>query len=112
MEEIVFTSSAVLDLLSQIDELSEFDIDISESNNNIQFIIGSSKYNISTDKVSDVLVDKAIIHDVEAVNTDTYENMLNSSEFELHDVESSVIKQVVKTLLVGGLVRLTNKILN
>ena len=49
MDELVFTPVAVLDFLSQITELQDYDITLTESNNGLlQITIGSSVYTIDT----------------------------------------------------------------
>ena len=51
---------------------------------------------------------------VEDANLDAYQNLSDSGEVELlqdEEIEGGVIKEFAKTLLVGGLVRLTSKLL-
>lgn len=114
MNEIVFTPVAVLDLLRQIDELSEFDIEMVESlKGDIQLRVGESLYNIETDDTDEVPVPDSAIEDIKQINEDEYEDIFDEIEdvYETGTISSGVIKEVAKTLLVGGLVRLTSKLL-
>ena len=102
MEEVVFTTSGLLDLLAQIDELSEYNIDVSDNNGNVTVTIGDSVYSIEkpTDEVEvpeQALAEISDIADEAIVDVDT-------------TIESGVIKEALKTLLVGGAVRLVTKI--
>jgi len=109
---ILFTPAAVLDLLSKIEELQDKDIGISETlDGNLLLTIGDSKYEISSDYAEEVEVPDEAVNAVEEINEEAYSDLggedTSSSEFEY--VESGVIKEFFKTLLVGGMVRLTNK---
>ena len=115
MDEIVFTPAAVLDLLTQIEELEGYEIGIKDGvSGKLQVTIGESVYTIDTNNVAEVHVDESTVNDVEDVNQDAYSSMSDSGEVEveLEPINSGIIKQFAKTLLVGGLVRLTSKILS
>ncbi len=113
MDEIVFTPAAVLDLLTQIEELEDYEIGIKEGvSGKLQVTVGESVYTIDTNNVAEVHVDESTVNDVEDVNQDAYSSMSDSGEVELEPINSGIIKQFAKTLLVGGLVRLTSKILS
>lgn len=115
MEELIFTPASIVDLLSQIDELKDVNIGISETIDGlIQLQIGNSIYIIEDGDATDVTVDSTVIDTVEDVNLYAYEDLADSGDIDLdysEPIESGIIKQVAKTLLVGGLVRLTAKIL-
>lgn len=115
MSEIVFTPSALLDLLSQVDELKDVDIGITETlDNQIQLQIGESIYVLSDDTVTDISVDASVVDTVEDVNFCTYEDLASSGDIDINSfepVESGILKEVAKTLLVGGMVRLSAKLL-
>ena len=106
MNEIVLTPAALLDILQQIDELSEYPVSISESADAIQLSVGDSSYTISTAAAESVTVPNDVVDAVREVNDETYEQ-LDTSE----DIEAGLLKEIVKTLLVGGMVRLTGKLL-
>lgn len=115
MDEIVFTPAAILDLLRQIEELKDKDISVSDiPGDTIQIQIDDSTYSVDTTKATDIEVDSEVVEDVADVNDDTYEKLSSGDDViveELEDVESGIIKEIVKTLAVGGLIRLTNKLL-
>lgn len=109
---ILFTPAAVLGLLSKIEELQDKDIGISETlDGNLLLTIGDSKYEISSDYAEEVEVSDEAVDAVEEINEEAYSDLggedTSSREFEY--VASGVIKEFFKTLLVGGMVRLTNK---
>lgn len=116
MGSIVFTPASLLDLLSKIDELSEYDLDVSETfDGDLQLTIGDSTYLIESDEAVDIPADDSVVDAVEEANLDAYENLDDSVEFNMIDegepIESGILKETAKTLLVGGLVRLTGKLL-
>ena len=115
MDELLFTPAAVLDLLCQIDELGDLDIGVAElQDNQVQITVGSSVYIISSESAPEIKVDDSALDIIDEANMDVYESLSESGDIELHDVEDikgGVIKEVAKTLLVGGLVRLTSKLL-
>lgn len=112
MDEIVFTPAAVLSLLTQIEELKDYDIGIKDGiAGRLQVTIGNSVYDVDTGSSVEVVVDEEAVADVEDANQDAYSSLSDSGEVELEPINSGVIKQLAKTLLVGGLVRLTSKLL-
>lgn len=116
MDNIVFTPAGLLDLLVNIDELSEYDIGLTETiDHNIQLQIGESIYQLSKSDAEDVVVDDSVVDEVSDINDRAYQELESSGGDveiqELDDVESGIIKELVKTLLVGGMVRLAGKTL-
>lgn len=115
MDSIVFTPAALLDLLSKIDELSDYDISVTQTfDNQIQVSIGDSTYIIDTDEATSVNVDADVVDAVEDANYEAYENLDDSVDVtytEGASIESGIIKEIAKTLLVGGMVRLAGKLL-
>lgn len=110
MDTLVFTPAALVDLLTQIEELSEYDISISESSDgSIQINIGSSTYSISADNADEVSVSEDVVDEIETINDEAYDNM--PDDIDIETVESGILKEIAKTLLVGGMVRLTKKLL-
>lgn len=106
MHEIVLTPAALLDILQQIEELNEYPISVSEQATTIQISIGDSTYSISTSDAEPVEVPKDVVDTVRDVNDETYDQLDASDE-----VEAGILKEIVKSLLVGGMVRLTTKLL-
>lgn len=115
MTEYVFTPAAVLDMLSQIDEFQHLAIGITETlDNKLQLQIGESIYIIDLTTATSATVDKQTIDLIETVNIDTYQELIDSSEdtsYAAETIESGVLKEIAKTLLVGGLIRLSAKLL-
>lgn len=107
---LLFTPIAVLDLLSQIDELSDLDISLMDDESSVSFQIGDSTYTIKDSEATDVPADEETIEQVEDLNNES-ELVSDAEVEEIDDIQSGIIKSLLKTLAVGGLVRLTNKIL-
>jgi hypothetical protein len=106
MEEVIFTSAGLLDLLSQIDELKDYDMHLDDNNGAITLTIGDSTYAISkpTDEVE---IPEEALEEISDIASDT----VDSFDEEPEAVESGIVKEALKTLLVGGAVRLVAKIL-
>ena len=116
MEEILFTSSSLIDLLSQIEELKDVDVGIVETpDGNMQLHVGESTYAIDTGTADIVEVPIDVVEEVSDINEEAYSDLSNSSELsvtnDIESINSGVIKEVMKTLLVGGLVRLSGKLI-
>lgn len=102
---ILFTPAAIADLLTQIDELSGLDITVYDGHP-MKIQIGESTYEIEPESIS-VEADPETIEEVNEVN----ESAVDDSYELLEPVESGILKELGKTLLIGGLVRLTAKAL-
>lgn len=120
MTDIVITPSGLLDLLSQIDELKDVNVGLTETaDGDLQLQVGESTYQIDTSNATDVEVDEQVVDTIQDVNLDTYEELGESEDMDVADmdvadyepVESGLIKSLAKTLLLGGLVKLTSKML-
>ena len=115
MTDIVITPSGLLDLLSQIDELKDVNIGLTETaDGDLQLQVGDSTYQIDTSNATNVEVDEQVVDTIQDVNIDTYEELGESGDVDVSDyepVESGLIKSLAKTLLLGGLVKLTSKML-
>lgn len=110
MDEVVFTPSALLDLLSQVDELSEYPVGVSTTlDENVQVTIGDSIYQIDCEQAEEVPVDGDVVEQVSNINEDAYQEIIDEDEFEEVPVESGLIKEMVKTLAIGGLARLAGR---
>ena len=110
MEEILFTSSALLDFLSQIDEFSDKEISVTETiNGGLQIQIGESTYEIQPNSATEIEVEEDVVEEVADINDSVYEDLSDDGYAEV--VESGIITKALKTLLVGGLVKLTSKLL-
>lgn len=112
MDELLFTPAAVLDLLTQVDELKDYNIGIAEGlDGKLQVTIGPSTYELSEAATVDIPVDDEVLDDVSDANLCAYESLSDNGTVALDYINSGVIKEIAKTLLVGGLVRLTGKLL-
>lgn len=113
MNELLFTPVSLLDLLTQIEELRDLDISISESSTGVILNIGASSYTIKPDDPVDVSVDPESLEEIDDACEDVYEDLGTSEDVVIsrEPVESGIIKEVLKTLLIGGMVRLGKKLL-
>lgn len=109
LNTILFTPAALLDFLSNIDELKDADVGITESaQGDIQVQIGESIYNVDTSQATEIEVDEEVVDQVDEANEEAYDELDVDTQ---DDVEGGIIKEALKTLLVGGLVRMGAKVL-
>ena len=114
--ETLFTPAALLDFLNQIDELAEYGISVEETNGTIKVSIGSSDYTIDTADAQEIEAPAEVVDEVSDINEDTYEEIANTEYEQYPDIpddapiEAGIISEVLKTLAVGGMVRLTSKL--
>lgn len=121
--ETLFTAAAVLDLLRQIDELSDKDIDVFDNESFALITIGDNQYRIDYNTAEEVEVPEEAVDEVTDIIEDTYDELGSSGvDYEevsdivededgnLDVVEGGIIKEALKTLAIGGLVRLTGKL--
>lgn len=109
MGEIIITPSGLLSLLSQIDELSQYPLSVDESDGRVVLVIGDSRYDLVPQ--DSIAVDEDTADDVEELNDDGYQSIGEDIIDQAEPIESGLIKQIIKTLLVGGMARLTAKYL-
>ena len=111
--KLVFTASSVLDLLLQIDELSDKDISLTESSDNrYTLTIGETTYTIAPDAATEIDVDSDVVDQVDEVDESTYDELEQAGDLSIEDtIEGGLIKSLVKTLLLGGMVKLSSKLL-
>ena len=107
--EVVFTTSALMDFLSQVDELQGYDIAVYEApDGNVQVVIGDSAYEVDCSQAEEVSVDDKAVEQVEDINDSAYMDIVESDDSE-EIVEGGLIAEVAKTLAIGGLARLAGK---
>lgn len=111
--EMLFTPAAVLGLLAQIDELKDKNVGITEAiDGKIQIQVGNSIYYLNDDSVTDVQVDETVVDTVDDVNQSAYQELTDSGEIDIQEpVESGILKELGKSLMLGGLIRLSGKLL-
>lgn len=113
--EILLTPAALLDFLRQIDELADKDISVDDTGSALNITIGDSSYSINFSDAETVEVPSEVVDEVAEINENTYEEIDDVEYTEVSDeeevVEGGIIKEVLKTLAVGGMVRLAGKVL-
>lgn len=112
--EILLTPAALLDFLRQVDELADKDISVDDTGNALNITIGDSSYSLDLGNAETVEVPNEVVNEVAEINETTYEELDDVEYTEIEDedvVEGGIISEALKTLAVGGLVRLTGKIL-
>ena len=121
--EILFTPASLLDLLSQIDALAGLDLSLTETlDGELQLIVGEDAYLVPTNEcATDVQVDEDVVEEIAEVNETAYAEL--GDDFEVTDlaivdedgedvaIEGGILKEFVKTLAVGGVVRLGKELL-
>lgn len=115
IDNIVFTPASLLHILKDVEELKHLDVGITETiDNKIQLQIGDSIYTLDDSSCTEVQVDSSVVETIDDINMSAYEELGESDEVALGSpdtIESGIIKELAKTLLVGGMVRLTAKLL-
>lgn len=116
MDNVVFTQAALFELLASIKELEDYELSLTETiDGNLQLQVGDSVYEISTEQATEVMVDEQVVDQIDDINVGTYEDLIESDESTFYNseetIEGGIIKGLAKTLLVGGLVRLSAKLL-
>ena len=112
--EILLTPAALLDFLRQVDELADKDISVDDIGSALNITIGDSSYSIDLNQAEEVEVPETVVDEVAEINETTYEELDDVEYTEISDeevVEGGIIKEALKTLAVGGLVRLAGKIM-
>lgn len=108
-EELVLTSAGLLELLLNIDEFKDFDFGLVESlDNNLQLQVNDSYYTIQPENTSEnIEIDEDSLNQITQINDEAYQELLDNDQVsEQEPIESGLIKELVKTLAIGGLVRL------
>ena len=112
--EILLTPAALLDFLRQVDELADEDISVDDTGNALNITIGDSSYSLDLGNAETVEVPDEVVDEVAEINETTYEELDDVEYTEIAEdeiVEGGILSEALKTLAVGGLVRLTGKIL-
>ena len=111
--EFVLTPSALLDLLSSVDEFKDFNVNIIETlDHKLQLQVNDSYYDLISDSdITTVEIDPEAVNQISEVNEDTYQELIDTSDITTENIESGIIKEALKTLAIGGIVRLGKKYL-
>ena len=117
MEQVVFTEAAILELLAQIDELREYDIALSSDGDTLDLVIGDSEYSVKLSDAEEIEVSPEALEVVDDINEDIFED-IESGDFDsddagdiddMEDIEGGIIKDGIKSLLLGGAIRMAAK---
>lgn len=103
-DTLILTPSALFSFLSQIPELSGKEIQVQDNGSSIKVSIGDAQYVLQPDTVLSE-VDAEVVDAIDEINEDGYVTA------EDQPVEGGLIKELIKTLAIGGLVRLTKSAL-
>lgn len=113
--DVVFTTASILEILSQIDELKDYELSITETiDGNIQLQVGDSTYLYEVEHAEEVEAPEEVVDTVEEINQDAYKELVDSGSFDevTNDtVESGLIKEAIKSLLLGGAIKLIKKLI-
>lgn len=109
-ETLIFTPSALLEILSGIEELSDYQIGITETiDGKLQLQVGSSVYELEQESETQTIeVTEDTVDKIEEVNENTYEEL---TEIDNEPITSGIIGELAKNMLLGGMLRLSGKIL-
>lgn len=113
---IIFTPASLLEILNQIDELKDYSLSVTETlDGNLQLQIGDSIYEIKTNEAEEVEVPEQVIEEVDTINEDAYTDLVENEGFEKTEdqevIESGLIKEAIKSLLLGGAIKLIKKLI-
>lgn len=111
MDELLFTSASILDLLSSIDELKDKNINLTETASGISITIGESTYEIDTANAVEVEVDEEVVEEIDEVTSEAYSELSDNGVDVQDEVEGGPIKELIKTLMLGGMVKMTANML-
>lgn len=111
MDQLVFTSASILDLLSSIDELKDKNINLTETESGISITIGESTYEINTADAVEVEVDEEVVQEIDEVTSEAYSELSDNGVDVQDEVEGGPIKELIKTLMLGGMVKMTANML-
>lgn len=109
-DTLVLTPSGLLTFLVEIEELEGENIYLSETDDGIVVTIGDSSYTLKSPAESEISIDSEAVDEIDEINEVGYDDIaedLDESFENSEEIEGGIIKELVKTLAVGGLVRLT-----
>lgn len=110
-EMLVLTPSAILAFLSEIEELQAVDISLEENENCLNIMIGDNVYKLESSDYIEVPVADEVVDTISELNEEGYQELMDGTEVSTYQdeelIEGGIIKELIKTLAIGGLVRLT-----
>lgn len=115
MNNFMFTGSALLHFITSIDELKDKEISFIENDDSIDITIGDSKYRLmpQLENNADIIVTTpAAASDVEDIQQDEYDELIGNEDVDVSDnIEGGIITTLVKSLLLGGMLKLAPKLM-
>lgn len=114
--EILFTPASILELLASIDELKDHELSITETiDNKIQLQIDESIYIIDTEEqTSGIEVEEDVVDEISEINESAYQELVENDDMIINEnkpIEGGILKEIAKSLLLGGMIKLTKKLL-
>lgn len=114
--EILFTPASILELLASIDELKDKEISLTETlDDKIQLQIDESIYIIdSEEQTSGIAVEEDVVDEISEINEQAYQELVENDDMindENEPIEGGILKEIAKSLLLGGMIKLTKKLL-
>lgn len=111
-ETFLFTPAALLEVLSNIEELRDYEVGITETiDGKLQLQVGNSIYELEQASPStDIDVDENLVDKVDKINEEAYDN-ISDVEDTSDSIEGGIISELAKNMLLGGMLRLSGKLL-
>lgn len=106
-EQKVLTVSGLVSFLSQIEQLKDCNIEVSENEDSICISIDECTYCLEPSLDSIVEVDSEVVDTIDVIDEEGWEDLSDYIEEDEDIIEGGIIKELIKTLAIGGLVRLT-----
>lgn len=115
MNNFMFTGSALLHFITSIDELKDKDISFIENDDSIDISIGDNTYRLmpQLENNADIIVTTpAAASDVEDIQQDEYDELIENEDVDVSDnIEGGILTTLVKSLLLGGMLKLAPKLM-
>ena len=107
--DMIFTPAAILELLLGIDELSDYDIQITETlDGDIQLQIGDSIYVLQNKEENIVEVPEEVVEQIDDINMEAYQELdvdIDDS-IDTVSIESNLLSEYAKNLWLAGAAKL------
>jgi len=114
-DQLLFTPAALLSFLLEIEELQGKSIELNETEEGVVVSIDDAQYTILPDTAVEVEVDDEVLDAVGDAAMEGYTSLREDDSIDVdidnEPVEGGIIKELIKTLAVGGLVRMTTNAL-
>lgn len=107
----LFTSAAVMDLLSQLPELADKDLElVNHGDGTMLLTIDGAQYTLRSEEPAEIQVSDDDVDYAQAADDAAFED-IEGLESSTEPIESGILKHMVKAMLLGGMVKLTSKLL-